>query len=64
MEKERHAERVVKQAEKVMEVEIWQCGTQRNSKDSGRGMGLEREGREDFQCKPVVGLKMVLMIYV
>lgn len=64
MEKERQAEGVAKQAEKVMEVEKWKCGIQRNSKDSGRGTGLEREDGEDFRCKPVVGLKIVLMIYV
>lgn len=64
IEKERFAVRAAKQAKKVMDVEIFQCRTHRNSKDSRRGTGLEREDREDFQCKPGVHLKIVLMIYV
>lgn len=64
--KERDTGRAVKRAEKVVEVEIWEYGTQRNSKDSGKATGLEKESEhgEDFQCKPVVSLKIVLMIYI
>ena len=65
IEKERDTERVARRAEEVVEVEIRACGTQRNSDNSEGGTGRrEGEDGEDCQSKPVVGLKIVLMIYV
>ena len=45
IEKERDTERVVKRAEKVIEEEIWECGTQRSVITVGEGWDWRGRGR-------------------